>query len=326
MLFVSPAMIDAHAVARTILERTKGSGKPVVACIMGRERNDEAVQLLSSGGVPVFAFPEEAATTLAGLLRYGELSSLPTGRTRTYDVDRAAVRRLLARARKAGTEWLQPAEARRLLELYGFPLVPSRVVDEPARAIEAAHALGFPVCLKAVSARLLHKSEHEAVRVGLQTGDEVYEAALDMRKRLGRRFQDLRFEVQAMAPGHRELLLGFTREPRFGPLLAVGLGGTHVEVLRDVAVRVGPLLDTDPAQMLDSLRAARLLGPFRNEPAIDRRLVEDCLLRLNQLALDCSEIAECDLNPFLAAAEGVPSYVVDARMRISSEPPAGRRR
>ncbi len=317
VLFVSPTMIDAHAVATMILERTRASGKPVVACIMGKERNDEAVQLLSKGGIPVFNFPEEAAETLAGMIRHRYLSLLPTGKPVEYEVDRAKVKRILSAARRAGGGWVPSVDVRKILEAYGFPVIPSKMVSDPGKALEAARAMGYPVCLKATSRKLVHKSDLGGVKCNLSSGDDVYDFALEMRKKFGRDCKDLAFEVQAMAKGHRELLLGFTREPRFGPLLAIGMGGTHVEVLKDVAVRVGPLTDADPAQMLASLRAAPLLKAFRGEPAIDQDVVEDCLLRLNQLAFDFPEIEECDINPLMAAKKGVSSWVVDARMRLA---------
>ena len=320
VLFVSPIMIDAHAVAETILEKTRGSGKPVVACIMGKERNDEAVQLLSKGGIPVFNFPEEAAQTLAGMIRHRYLSQLPTGDEVEYDVDRKKVQRIISACKRTGGGWVGPKDVRKILDAYGFPMIPSKTVVDPGKALEAARAMGYPVCLKATSRSLVHKSDLGGVKCGLTSGDEVYDFALEMRKRFGKECKDLEFEVQAMARGHRELLLGFTREPRFGPLLAIGMGGTHVEVLKDVAVRVGPLTDVDPAQMLASLRAAPLLAAYRGEPAIDQSLVEDCLLRLNQLAFDFPEIEECDINPLMAAPRGIQSWVVDARMRLAETP------
>jgi acetyltransferase len=183
-------------------------------------------------------------------------------------------------------------------------------------AVEAAHELGFPVVLKAEAAALLHKSEHRAVRTGLHDGDEVFAAATELLRRLRRRFRGLALQVQAQARGQRELLIGMTRDPRYGPLFAVGLGGTLVEVLRDVSVRIGPLDARDPEEMLAALKGAPLLGAFRGEPAVDVGLAEDVLLRLQQLVRDFPMIAEAEVNPLILAAHGVPSVAVDARIRV----------
>ncbi|PIE22270.1 MAG: acyl-CoA synthetase [Planctomycetota bacterium] len=316
VLFVSPTMIDASKVAEAIVDETKGSGKPVLACVMGKRGEEEAVSHLKANGVPVFRFPEEAAITLAAMSSYTELTRMPVGEFKVWDVDRKEVDRVFAEHAKVGGEWLTTSLVQRLLRAYGFPTIPSHEVGTVAEAAEKAFELGYPVVLKAMSSKLVHKSDMGGVVVGLDSGDAVLKAAGEMRKKLGRRCKDLRFEVQGMAQGHRELLLGFKRTEGLGPLIAVGFGGTHVEVLRDVVVRVGPLHDLQPGRMLDALRAAPLLGAYRGEPAIDRKLVEECVLRLDQLARELPQIEEMDVNPFIVDREGGSSYVVDARVRL----------
>jgi succinyl-CoA synthetase beta subunit len=109
-----------------------------------------------------------------------------------------------------------------------------------------------------------------------------------------------------------------TRDPRYGPMFAAGLGGVQVEVLRDVAVRIGPLDGGDPAEMFASLKGRALLGEFRGAPAADVRAAEQALLRLQQLALDCPQIAEVEVNPFILARRGRRSAAVDARLRVEA--------
>ncbi len=316
VLFVSPVMIDAEAVARAILEETQGHGKPVVTCIMGKQRGDEAVELLKSAGIPVFSFPEEAADTISGLIRYRQMCARETGQPKTYRVQQKKAKRVLAKAAVDADGWIEGAAVRQILAEYGIPFVPTITVDSPEDGVAAAHRVGFPVAAKAVGFGLVHKTDLGAVAVGLQNGDEVFEIIQKMKRRLGRKHPGLRFEVQSMAKGHRELLLGFTRDPYFGPLFALGLGGVHVEVLKDVVVRLGPLRDVDPLQMMDGLRGKALLAPYRGAPGIDRGKVQEILLRLNQLAVDFPEFLECELNPLIAGQEGVPTVAVDARIRL----------
>ncbi len=318
VFFVSPTMIDAHAVARAIVDETQAWDKPVLACVMGKRGEHEAVQHLKDHGIPVFRFPEEAAMTLAAMSRYSDLAQKPSGKLRSFKVDTHRAKRLLAAHRREGKAWLSAERTRALLAAYGLPLIPVRVAGTVAEAAAAAHKLGYPVVLKALSEKLVHKSDLGGVVVGLDSGDAVLDAAGRMCKRLGRRCKDLRFEVQRLAPGHRELLLGMKREPGLGPLIAIGFGGTHVEVLRDVVVRVGPLRDHQPGEMLAALRGAALLDGYRNEPAIDRSLVEECVLRLDQLANAHPEILEVDLNPFIVDRQGGQSYVVDAPVRTAT--------
>ena len=112
--------------------------------------------------------------------------------------------------------------------------------------------------------------------------------------------------------------IGMTRDPRYGPLYAAGLGGVQVEVLRDVAIRVGPLDGADPREMFLGLKGAQLLGPFRGAPAADVAAAADALLRLQRLAQDFPRVLEVEVNPYIVAARGKPSVAVDARIRVSA--------
>ncbi len=315
VLFVSPVMIDAAAVAQAIVDECGKLDKPVLACVMGRQRGDEAQAILLRAGIPVFRYPEDAATTLRLMLRRHRWLERRPVKVPKLRVDKAAAARLFRGCR--GAEWL-PAEATEaILAAYGVPFAPSRRVRSAGDAVGAAHKLGFPVVLKAEAAGLLHKSEHRAVRTGLRSGDEVFAAAQDLLTRLGAQFEGVTLQVQAHAKGHREILLGMTRDPRYGPLFAVGLGGVQVEVLRDVAVRVGPLDGRDPGEMFASLKGAPLLDAFRGAPAADVARGAEILLRIQQLVLDFPQIQEVEVNPMILAARSADCVAVDGRMRVS---------
>jgi acetyl coenzyme A synthetase (ADP forming)-like protein len=314
VLFVSPIMIDAAAVAQAVIDETKGSGKPVLACIMGRQRGDEALRILEQAGIPVFRYPEDAATTLRMMYRRTQWLLRAPVKLPNLRTDRAAAARVLERAR--AQPWLSGADAEAVLSAYGIPFAVGRRVRSPGDAVAAAHELGLPVVVKAEATGLLHKSEHKAVRTGLTTGDDVFAAAEEMLARLRPHFADVSLHVQEHAPGHREVLLGMTRDPRYGPLYAAGLGGVQVEVLRDVAVRVGPLDGRDPDDMFAGLKGAPLLRPFRGAPAADVPAAANALLRLQRLVEDFPSIQEVEVNPFMLSARGRRSVAVDARLRL----------
>ena len=316
VLFVSPIMIDAAAVAQAIVDETRGLQKPVLACVMGRQRGDEALQILQRAGIPVFRYPEDAATTLRLLCRRFRWLERRPVKLPKLRVDKRAAARVLA-AHGAGG-WLPAAATEAMLQAYGIPFTPSRRVATAGDAATAAHKLGFPVVLKAEAPDLLHKTEHRAVRTGLRTGDEVFAAAQELLARLGGSFPGLSLQVQAHAQGHREVLLGMTRDARYGPLFAAGLGGVQVELLRDVAVRIGPLDGKDPEEMFASLQGRALLGAFRGAPAADLPAAFDALLRLQQLVLDFPRIAEVEVNPFILASRGRQSAAVDGRLRLEA--------
>lgn len=314
VLFVSPVMIDAAAVAQAIVVETRGRKVPVLACAMGRQRSDEAQRLLTEAGIPVFRYPEDAATILSLMVRRWRWLQRRPAPVRPFRVQRALAKRILARA---GSGWLRAADTEALLVAYGIPFAPARRVRTPAEAVAAAEELGLPVVVKAEARALLHKSEFRAVKVGLRDAAEVRAFAEDLRRRLRPEFRDLRLCVQAMAKGHREVLLGMTRDPRSGALYAAGLGGVLVEVLRDVTLRIGPLDRRDPEEMFAALKGRALLGPFRGQPGARVQDAAAALLRLQQLVQDFPQVAEVEVNPFILGARPGQSMAVDARLRVA---------
>ena len=316
VLFVSPIMIDAVAVAEAIVEETR-AGKPVLACLMGRQRGNEALAHLKQNGIPVFRYPEDAARTMRMLVERMRRLARQPGKRPQLTVDREVAQEILD---DHAPGWLAPLELETVLRAYGVPFARCRRVSTAGDAVAAAHELGFPVVLKGESPKLLHKTEHKAVITGLRDGDQVYAAATDLLARLGKRMAPLTLVVQEKAPGHREVLLGMTRDARVGPLFAAGLGGTLVEVLRDLSFRIAPMDQDDPAEMFAALKGAALLGEFRGQPAADVATACDALLRIQQLVLDFPRIAEIEVNPFILDVRGGKdsrSLAVDARLRLT---------
>jgi len=126
--------------------------------------------------------------------------------------------------------------------------------------------------------------------------------------------------VQPMLSGGVELMVGMTRDPLFGPLLAFGLGGIHVEILNDVQFRITPITDRDATAMVHGIKGYRLLQSYRGQPAADLKAIEDVLLRISRLVEEIPEISELDLNPIFALPEGQGCKIVDARIRVEAKP------
>jgi acetyltransferase len=318
-IFVSPIMIDAFEVARSIAAAAGGS-KPVLSVFMGKQRSDEGIAELRRQRVPVYRFPEEAASAMAAMIRYHKLRDAPQGRVITFDVDRAAARSVIAGARRARRPALTPVEVSRVLNAYGFPLAPARSAASVAEAIAAAQEVGYPVVLKVASSKIVHKTDVGGVRVDLRNGDEVGQAYRDLRARLSDHDPDLRVSVQKMVPGGREVILGMARDPQFGPVLMFGLGGVFVEALRDVSVCIHPLTNVAARAMIERVKGYKLLSGMRGEEPVALDLLEECLLRLSQLVEDFQDdLEELDLNPLIVTARRDQSCVVDARIALRDD-------
>jgi acetate---CoA ligase (ADP-forming) len=272
--------------------------------------------------IPCYQFPEEAAKALARCADRGEWLRRPEGRLpEPPGIRQEEAAAVLAEALASGPRWLTVEEAAKLLDCYGLPFAPWRLANTPRQAGEAAAQLGGPVALKAVAPGLLHKTEAGAVRLGLRGRSAVTRAAADLTRQLeaaGQRPE--RFLVQSMAEGVAELLVGVVNDATFGPVVAVGAGGTSAELLRDVTVRLAPLTDRDATEALHELKTFPLLDGWRGTPAADQAALEDLLLRVGLLADNHPEIVELDCNPVIAGSDG--AVIVDVRVRTELPPPA----
>ena len=272
--------------------------------------------------VPSFSFPEDAAQALAKAAAYGAWLATPPGAVPAFpECRRDEGAAIIAGALADEPRWLSPDEVAGLLDCYGLPLVESRVAASAGDAGRAAEDIGGPVALKAVAPGLVHKIEAGAVRLNLSGGAEVRDAAAAMSVDVGRAGHEVdSFLVQKMVPAGVEMLVGVVHDPSFGPVVACGAGGTAVELLKDVQVRLTPLSDIDAATMVRSLATYPLLDGYRGAPPADVAALEDVLLRIGALAEAHSEIAEMDCNPVIVLAEG--AVIVDARIRVEPAAPS----
>jgi acetyl coenzyme A synthetase (ADP forming)-like protein len=322
-IFVPPLVTSGPDVAREIELAGRGTGAITLASVfMGGSDAMRAQAGGRDGGVPVFEFPEDAAQALIHAVQHTHWRQRPAG---TVSVpagcrpDEAAS--IIARALADGGEWLLPRDVVALLDCYGLPLIPTRIVAGAQEAVTVACELGMPVALKAIATGLIHKTDAGAVALDLDGASAVRAGAHAIKaavKSSGHRLEGL--IVQPMAAPGVELLVGVVHDESFGPVIACGAGGTSVELLRDVAVRITPLTDLDAKEMLLSLRTFPLLNGYRGAPKCDLPALEDVLLRLSALVEAHPEIAELDANPLVAATDG--ALILDARVRVQSVPPS----
>jgi acetyltransferase len=291
---------------------------PILSVFMGKNRSTEGLQELRRHRVPVYRFPEEAASAMWAMVRYQRLRDAPRGKAVKFRVDRARALRTIRAVRRSGRSELTAGEVHDVLSAYGFPMVASVLVETTAEAIAAAQEVGYPVVLKIESERHSHKTDVGGVKVDVRNGDEVGLAFRDLKTRLGRRDATFTVRVQRMVRGGRELILGMTRDAQFGPLLMFGLGGVFVEVLRDVSIRIHPLTDVDARSMVERVKGYAMLAGVRGDKPVAIPLIEECLLRLSQMVTDLEDqLSELDINPLIVTARPEESFVVDARISLS---------
>jgi acyl-CoA synthetase (NDP forming) len=202
----------------------------------------------------------------------------------------------------------------------GLPVLSGGLAKSAEEAVQLAEQAGFPVAVKLASYSLVHKTELGGVLLNLSDAPAVRRGFEDIRERLQQTDQIGAMEgvlVQPMVRGGTEIMAGVMLDPLFGPLVAFGLGGIHVEILGDVCFRVTPLTDRDAAEMVRSIRGYQLLQGYRGHPPADIAALEELLLRISRLVEEISEICELDLNPIMALPPGEGCKVVDARIRVT---------
>ncbi len=309
--------MTGSAVASAILEGRSRSPKPVIACLFGLTDLSKEVGFLEQGGIPTFTFPEEAIAGLASLLRYHAWETRLRTRPRRFPVDRRAVRRILQSVESRDTSVLPEYQARSLLAAYGIPVPLATKVQEIPEAVQAAQQIGFPVALKVASPDISHKTDVGGVALGLRDPDQLEQAWGVMQRDLARRAAQAHiegFEVEAMIPNGKEVLVGLQRDSNFGPIVVFGLGGIYVEVLQDVTFRLAPVRPLSAEHMVSEVRAFPLLRGVRGEAPGDLPALYEVIERVSQLGVDTPRILELDINPLLVLPEGRGVCAVDARI------------
>jgi len=317
------AIVPAAEIAEACLPVLREAGKPVLSAWLGGPSVEAARRIFTGAGLSWYPTPERAVAAWQQLVHYHRaqetLLQLPDAQPRELAVDRPRAELLLRQALAEGREWLDEAQSKEVLEAYGIPVVATRSVRDADEAVAAASELGYPVALKVVSRQIVHKSDVGGVALGLGSADEVRNAVVLMRQRIASRQPEARvlgFTVQAMVrrPRAHELILGIANDAVFGPVLLFGAGGTGVEVRKDTAMELPPLTASLARELVARTRVGALLEAHRGQAGVHHAALTDALLRLSQLACDQPAVAELDINPLLADADGV--LALDARIRL----------
>ncbi len=326
VLFVPPIVVDAEGVARAIRTAAAGATKPVLTSFLGTHGVPEALSSLREDNFPSYAFPESAARALARVVRYGEWLRQPPGKFPEFDdLDPDQARAALAGVEgKVTDRWLSDHEVRTVLRAYGIASPKTVTATRSEEAAAAAESIGFPVALKLVSETITHKSDVGGVLLDLETPREVVAGFHTIAGRLREAGLEDAFGgvvVQQMMRDGVETFIGVTQDPKFGPLIAFGIGGVNIEVWRDVVFRVYPLTDVDARHMVEGIRGKKLLEGYRGGPVADKDAIIEALLRVSCLMRDFPEIEELDINPLYALEPGRGVVAMDARIRTRAREP-----
>ncbi len=241
--------------------------------------------------------------------------------------DKTTVRNILDKVKSEGRTSLTAPEGKLVCDAYGIPVPQEGVAKSAAEASKLATQMGFPVVLKIVSPEILHKTEAGGVLVGVKDAAAVeqgFATIMGNAKKYDAKANLVGVQVQQMVQGGQEVIVGAVSDPSFGKLVAFGLGGILVEVLKDATFRLAPASQDDALSMLDGIAAAEVLKGVRGAAGVNREALAAVIQRVSELVSDFPEIGELDLNPVFATDKG--AIAADVRIVIDPNPPAPRYR
>jgi len=223
---------------------------------------------------------------------------------------------ILNKALKEGRETLSEYESKTILASYQIPVTREIMVEGSGDVIPAAHEIGYPLVMKGCSPGITHKTEKGLVRTDIRNDREALDAFNDVMAGMnGIKGAVL---VQEMIKGKRELAVGLIRDPQFGPCVMFGLGGIFTEILRDVSFRLAPLEKRDALEMMDEIKAHKILDAIRGMEPVDREMLSEMLINVGRIGITNDRIKEIDINPVIIA--GSRPIAVDALIVLQPKP------
>lgn len=218
--------------------------------------------------------------------------------------------RIIDKALRQGRKTLSEYEAKQVLAAYGIPVTKEILVKDKADLEKSIKKIGFPLVMKGCSADIAHKTEKGLIHVDIRSATEAKKAFRAITA--GMEGFEGAVLMQEMVRGRRELVMGLTRDPQFGPCVMFGLGGIFTEILRDVTFRRAPLEIRDAREMMQEINGNKILDAVRGLEAADKNILAEMLIGVGQIGLDFDDIMEIDLNPVIIS--GTKPVVVDALM------------
>jgi acetate---CoA ligase (ADP-forming) len=322
VLLTPQAMTDSMATADAMVRlHDKHPEKTMLAVFMGGEQIEGAAKHLKEKGIPCFDFPEKAIKTADAIYRYARMLKLPSDKSSGYAVDKKSVDAIFKAVRADNRKVLLPPEAADVARAFGVPAPPCVLAEKAEDAVKHATEMGYPVVMKIVSPDILHKTDIGGVVLNITGAEQVRKAFAEIMEKSRKAHPEAKIygvSIDKMVPKGREMIIGMSRDPQFGPMVMFGLGGIYVNFLKDVAFRIAPLSPRDAEGIVKETKSYTLLKGIRGEPPADIKALEETILRISQLVTAYPEIAEMDINPILVYKEGEGCQALDVKIALKS--------
>jgi acetyltransferase len=322
VILTPQGMTEVRGTAEVIGHMKTLADKPIFASFMGRAAIQEGITILRNLQVPHYPYPEHAINAFHAMWTYARGKEVGIYPPFNFSPDRARVKKLFAKVWEEGRNSLAEKESQEVLGAYEISLPHSQLAETSDQAVAIAEQWGYPVALKIASPDILHKTDLGGVKLGLKNALEVKQAFEEIAANAKRRLPQALIwgvTVQEMVVQGKEVIVGLSKDPQFGPVLMFGLGGIYTEILRDITFRICPIDRKEAGDMIREIRSFSLLMGQRGEKPADIPALEETLLKVSQLAMDFPQIIEADINPLFVRASGEGVVAVDARFILKEE-------
>ncbi|NND05188.1 MAG: GNAT family N-acetyltransferase [Saprospiraceae bacterium] len=317
VILTPQALIHPKEVERELAKVTHGTTKTILASWMGDDQNWSGKYLMKKGKVPVYHFPESAVDVFVKMYSYTRnielLYETPSNIPKEFTPNTEAAHELLDQSLAAGRSQLTEIEAKQLLTYYDMPITESKLASTEDEAVALALELGFPVVLKILSPDIGLKTDISGVSLNRKSEAEVrtaYGQILDSVAEARPKAKILGVTVERMIFKHHELLIGAKKDLIFGPVIVFGMGGVAVEIFKDLTLELPPLNMALAEKIIKSTKIFGLLEGYRGMPKSDIRAIQFALYKFAFLVIECPQIREIDINPFVV--DGGGGIVLDA--------------
>lgn len=320
VILTPQSMTDIETIAREVCSVAGKYDKPIYASFMGESDVAAGIDILQKSQIPHYILPESMSSSYASAFRFAKRKRGGESAPKRYEkADHAAAQRILNDALEKKRHYLPEEEAVKILEAYGLPVLKNGMAYNEKDAVRISGEIGYPVVMKVMSDDIVHKFDVKGVVLNIDSAEAAATAYNSIMTNVKERMPDAEIKgifVTKMIPPGEEVIVGVKRDPSFGPTIMFGLGGIFVEIFKDVSFRVAPVDEQSANAMINEIKTSQILKGARGRKARDLETLKLCIQRISQLAEECPEIKELDINPLIVLEKGKGAFVADAKIML----------
>ncbi len=322
VILTPQSMTDIEKIAEEIAKVANESRKPIYTSFMGEADVAAGIKILQKHHIPHYTLPESMCKPYAATLFFNQMIKQKAERPTVFDdVEKGKVQKVVNENLESGKTYLSEFKAKEIIETYGLPVIKSGLTTSEKEAGSVAESIGYPVVMKIMSDDIVHKFDVDGVVLNVRNREEAEKTYTRIISNVQKSMPEAKIDgvyIAKQIENGTEVILGVKRDPAFGPVVMFGLGGIFVEVFKDVSFRVAPIDKESAVNMIKEIKSSKMLLGARGRKNLDIDSIADAIMRLSQLALECPQIAELDINPLIVLEDGQGCFVADTRIILTN--------